>query len=73
MNLIDFVKYIENNPSIMEEIKDCKNGNDFFLFLKKYDCDSLFEEIKSRSRDLVASYWPWSNFNINFRKKFFNL
>ncbi len=72
MDLIDFVKYIENDTSLMEEVKDCKNGDDFLLFLKKYDCDNLFVEIKSRSRDLAAEYWPWAKLDRKARKKFFN-
>ena len=58
MDIIKFVKYVEDNLSIQEEIKDCKSGPEFFLLLKKYKCENLFDEIKSRSSDLAANHWP---------------
>ena len=73
MDLITFVKYIEDNLSLQEEIKDCKSGPELFLLLKKYKCENLFDEIKSRSVDLAASYWPWANKMRSERKKFFDL
>ena len=73
MDVIKFVKYVEDNLSIQEEIKDCKSGPEFFLLLKKYKCEYLFNEIKSRSRDLAANYWPWADKVRADRKKYFDL
>ena len=73
MNLITFCKYIDDNLPIQEEVKNCKNSTELFLFLKKYKCDNLFDEIKLRSRDLQASYWPWANKISLERKKYFDL
>ena len=73
MDVIKFVKYVEDNLSIQEEIKDCKSGPEFFLLLKKYKCEHLFDEIKSRSRDLAADYWPWADKFRADRKKYFDL
>ena len=56
MDLFKFVKYVEDNLSIQEEVKNCKSGPEFFLLLKKYKCENLFDEIKLRSRYLSASY-----------------
>ena len=56
-----------------EELKDLDNGNKFFLFLKKYNCENLFEEIKSRSGDFGADYWPWVRLDRNSRKNFFKI
>ena len=73
MDLIKFAKYIEDNLSIQEEVKNCKSGCEFFLLLKKYKCENLFDEINSRSGDLAARYWPWA-FKIRAdRKKYFDL
>ena len=71
MDLITFAKYVEDNLSIQAELKDCKNGPEFFLLLKKYKCENLFDEINSRSGDLAASYWPWAGKIRADRKKFF--
>ena len=73
MNLIKFVKYIEDNPSIQEEVKNCKSGSEFFLLLKKYKCENLFDEINSSSGDLAAKYWPWAGKIRADRKKYFYL
>ena len=73
MNLIKFVKYIEDNPSIQEEVKNCKSGSEFFLLLKKYKCENLYDEIKSRSGDLAATYWPWSDKIRAEKRKYFDL
>ena len=73
MDLIKFVKYVEDNLSIQEEVKNCKNGTEFLLFLKKYKCENLFDEINSRSRDLAANYWPWAGKFRADRKKYFDL
>ena len=73
LDLITFVKFVKDNLSIQNEVKDCKNGPEFFLLLKKYRCENLFDEINSRSRDLAASYWPWSGKIRPDRKKFFDL
>ena len=32
MDLIRFTKYVEDNLSIQEEVKNCKNGTEFLLF-----------------------------------------
>ena len=72
MDLITLVKFIGDNPSIQKEVKNCKNGYEFSLFLKKYKCENLFDEIKSRSSDLAANHWPWAN-NRADRKKYFAL
>ena len=32
----DLIKFIDDNPSIQKEVKDCKNGYEFSLLLKKY-------------------------------------
>ena len=73
MDLIRFTKYVEDNLSIQEEVKNCKNGTEFLLFLKKYKCENLFDEINSRSRDLAANYWPWAYKSREDRKKYFDL
>ena len=73
MDIIKFVKYVEDNLSIQEEIKDCKSGPEFFLLLKKYRFENIFDEIKSRSRDLSANYWPWADKFRADRKKYFDL
>ena len=73
MDLYKFAKYVEDNKSIQEEVEYCKNGTEFFLLLKKYKCENLFDEIKSRSRDLAASYWPWADKNRADRRKYFDL
>ena len=73
MDVIKFVKYVEDNLSIQEEIKNCKSGPEFFLLLKKYKCENLFDEIKSKSRDLAANYWPWAGKFRADRKKYFDL
>ena len=72
MDLNTFVKYVDDNLSIQEEVKDCKSGPEFFSLLKKYKCENLFDEIKSRSSDLAANHWPWAN-NRADRKKYFAL
>mgnify|MGYP001484415034 CR=1 FL=1 len=73
MDLIKFVKYVEDNLSIQEEIKDCKSGPEFFLLLKKYKCENLFDEMKSRWRDLTANYWPWAGKSRAIMKEYFDL
>ena len=73
MDLNTFVKYVDDNLSIQEEVKDCKSGPEFFSLLKKYKCENLFDEINSRSRDLAASYWPWTNKLRADRKMYFDL
>tara|TARA_Y200000002_G_C22598943_1_gene628644 strand:- start:550 stop:786 length:237 start_codon:yes stop_codon:yes gene_type:complete len=73
MDLIRFTKYVEDNLSIQEEVKNCKNGTEFLLFLKIYKCENLFDEINSRSRDLAANYWPWAGKFRDDRKKYFDL
>ena len=73
MDLIKFVKYVEDNLSIQEEVKNCKSGSEFFLLLKKYKCENLFDEINSRSSDLAARYWPWVDKIRADRKKYFDL
>ena len=73
MDVFKFVKYVEDNLSIQEEVKNCKSGSEFFLLLKKYKCENLFDEINSRSRDLAARYWPWADKIRADRKKYFDL
>ena len=73
LDLITFIKLIDDNLSIQKEVRNCKNGYELSLLLKKYKCENLFDEIKSRSRDLAANHWPWANKIRADRKKYFDL
>jgi len=73
MDLTKFARYVDDNFLIQEEVKNCKNGNEFLLLLRKYKCENLFDEIKSRALDLSASYWPWAYETSVNRKKYFDL
>ena len=71
MDLFKFVKKVEENTSMQEEVKACSNGEEFLNWLKKYHVEYLYTEFKKRSRDFGAEYWPWKYMSRIKRNKFF--
>ena len=71
MDLISFVRLSESDKFLQEEISNCDNLQKFKKVLKKHECQFTIEEIASASRDLAASYWPWSQKDRQQRKDFF--
>ena len=71
MDIIQFVKKIEGDSDMQQEIRSCLNKKEFIKFLKKYNVDYLISDFQARSRDLAANYWPWYSMNRFERKNFF--
>ena len=71
MEIFQFVKKIEGDSDMQQEIRSCLNKKEFIKFLKKYNVDYLISDFQERSRDLSADYWPWFLMNRFERKIFF--
>jgi len=65
------VRFSESDKFLQEEISNCDNSQKLEKVLKKYECQFTIEEIARTSRDLAASYWPWSQKKRLERKNFF--
>ena len=71
LDLISFVRLSESDKFLQEEISNCGNSQKLEKVLKKHECQFTIQEIASASRDLAASYWPWSQKDRQQRKDFF--
>ena len=71
LDLISFVRFSESDKFLQEEILNCDNSQKLEKVLKKYECQFTIEDIERNSRDLAASYWPWSQKTRLKRKSFF--
>ena len=71
MNLLDFVKLSERNNLVQEEVSNCENLQQLEKVFKKYECEFTITDIAEVSRDLAASYWPWSGKTREEKKAFF--
>ena len=71
MNLLEFVRLSEKDKILQEEIFNCESSQNLEKVLEKYKCKFTIEDIENVSRDLSASYWPWSEKIRLERKKFF--
>ena len=72
MNFFDFVRISEKDKNLQEEISKCENYKNIEKILEKYQCEFKIADLEKVSKDLAASYWPWSQKTRLERKKFFN-
>ena len=71
MDLIDFVRLTEKDKNLRAEISNCENYKKLEKILEKYQCEFKIEDLEKVSKDLAASYWPWSQTTRLERKNFF--
>ena len=71
LDLFNFVKLSESDLAMQEELSNCQIPSELEKILEKYQCEFTIKNIENLSRDLTASYWPWTNKAKSFRKAFF--
>ena len=71
LDLISFAKFSERNKVLQEEISNCDNSQELEKVLNKHECQFTIEDLARASRNLAASYWPWSQKTRLERKEFF--
>ena len=71
LDLISFARLSESDKFLQAEISNCDNSQELEKVLKKHECQFTIEDLERASRDLAASYWPWSQKTRLKRKSFF--
>ena len=71
LDLFNFIKLSEGDRALQKELSNCQISSELEKILEKYQCEFNIKNIENLSRDLTASYWPWTNKAKSFRKAFF--
>lgn len=71
-SLLGFAQECSEHQSLRDQVSKAKTPEEVISLAKQAGFFVTIEDLFEASRDLAASYWPWTGQSRNFRKKFFS-
>ncbi|NDC15114.1 MAG: Nif11 family protein [Synechococcaceae bacterium WB9_2_170] len=70
-SIVEFVRLVEGDSGLQARIKVCSTPAEVIALAAEHQCVLTAQELRKFSRDLSASYWPWSARGYDWRRQFF--
>ena len=71
-NLLRFCKLLDNRPDLQAQTKEAKTAKQIIETAVSNGCDISYYELRFWSKELKATYFPWSEMGKEWRRNFFS-
>ena len=70
-SLLAFCQYLDNNTLAQAQVKETTSASQIIQLAKLNGFEITISELRSWSRELKATYFPWSQRGNQWRRDFF--
>jgi hypothetical protein len=70
-SLIRLTRLADGDPQLQAQIQETTSASQLIALAITVGCEFTPSELRSRSRDLSAAYWPWAGKTHRWRRDWF--